>query len=440
MPQPPPYERQADFTDFSAEHPDDPHSGVSLDAEFNAVRATLAGALANLLLIQRDDGALKNGIVGIGTLSAAVLALINASTGMVAGPWLTATAYVAGANWVAQGTATYFCAVSHTSGTFATDLAAGKWVLIYDSAGSTPADGSVTTAKVADGAITLAKLALTLLDLTGTIRAQGGLAAGTAAPGELLAGKRASGDVIGKVDRATKDQGIVGWKVGGGTGGVDHYLRQDEDSDDLELYDGAVRVRWGGGLMDVIGRVRATGDATPVAGAGIGLRFASAIGYLDSYDHDATAWRPAHLRASTLTFVCGGVTVAAATSTGINFPLGVTLGASNYGAGYLDIPKNVQSAAYTLAVTDRGKMIFSQNVAGQAITIPANADVALPVEMAVGIRNRGTNPITVAPAAGVTLRWAGSVSTGARTVATNGLAMLHQELANEWVISGAGVS
>lgn len=43
--------------------------------------------------------------------------------------WLTATAYVVG-NYVTNGGFTYKCLVNHTSGTFATDLAANKWILI----------------------------------------------------------------------------------------------------------------------------------------------------------------------------------------------------------------------------------------------------------------------------------------------------------------------
>ena len=62
--------------------------------------------------------------------------------------WVTAHAYVVGppASCVTQGGSCYVCAIAHTSGTFATDLSAGKWVMIAQ--GSTagisdsPADGS----------------------------------------------------------------------------------------------------------------------------------------------------------------------------------------------------------------------------------------------------------------------------------------------------------
>lgn len=43
--------------------------------------------------------------------------------------WLTSTAYVAG-DYVTNGGYTYKCLTNHTSGTFATDLAANKWILI----------------------------------------------------------------------------------------------------------------------------------------------------------------------------------------------------------------------------------------------------------------------------------------------------------------------
>jgi hypothetical protein len=46
-------------------------------------------------------------------------------------PWVTGTAYSVNAS-VTEGSAFYRCLVAHTSGTFATDLAAGKWVLIVD--------------------------------------------------------------------------------------------------------------------------------------------------------------------------------------------------------------------------------------------------------------------------------------------------------------------
>lgn len=63
MPQPTPYAPTTSFTDFQATNPLAPPPGYSLDAEFAGVEDTLGGVLANLALIQRDDGKLRNGIV-----------------------------------------------------------------------------------------------------------------------------------------------------------------------------------------------------------------------------------------------------------------------------------------------------------------------------------------------------------------------------------------
>lgn len=46
--------------------------------------------------------------------------------------WVTATAYVVG-DYVVSSSLTYVCLTAHTSGTFATDLAASKWMLTIDS-------------------------------------------------------------------------------------------------------------------------------------------------------------------------------------------------------------------------------------------------------------------------------------------------------------------
>lgn len=56
------------------------------------------------------------------------------------GPWVTATAYAVD-DAVSEGGSSYICIVAHTSGTFATDLAAAKWQLVA-SKGDTGATGS----------------------------------------------------------------------------------------------------------------------------------------------------------------------------------------------------------------------------------------------------------------------------------------------------------
>lgn len=139
MAQPVPYHPSADFSDEEV-------GGVAgrssvrtsaLDAELAAIEATLEDILENLAIIQRDDTELADGIVEIHTLSDGVRDLMASAAFTIRGGWVTATAYALG-DIVEQSGAVYLCVVAHTSGTFATDLAASKWGPIT-SAGTTAA-------------------------------------------------------------------------------------------------------------------------------------------------------------------------------------------------------------------------------------------------------------------------------------------------------------
>lgn len=97
-----------------------------LDALFSALKDTTDQICTNLALIQRDDGHLLDEVVEISSLSTQVLALLSSTAWVVRGGWVTTTVYAVG-DLVLQGGIVYVCMVAHSSGTFATDLAAGKW-------------------------------------------------------------------------------------------------------------------------------------------------------------------------------------------------------------------------------------------------------------------------------------------------------------------------
>ncbi len=99
---------------------------AALDGLFTAIQTTLDQILTNLALIQRDDGALLDGTVRIHTLSSEVRALLASTAWAVRGTWVTATEYEQG-DVVVQSGVVYVCMEGHTSGAFATDLAADKW-------------------------------------------------------------------------------------------------------------------------------------------------------------------------------------------------------------------------------------------------------------------------------------------------------------------------
>jgi hypothetical protein len=139
MTAPVPYARLKNFTQFALQHTEDPYNASDHDAEFNAVMQTLIGVLSNRAFIQRDDGALANDSVHPDSLSTATLLLIEAAgsatglAGVVRGLWTTSTAYLSG-QIVQNLTTSYISSVAHTSGTFATDFTAGKWIILGETA------------------------------------------------------------------------------------------------------------------------------------------------------------------------------------------------------------------------------------------------------------------------------------------------------------------
>lgn len=124
MAQPTAYVPTYDFTDFQTAHPSDPLPADELDIQLNLIKIFTQQVCTNLAMIQRDDGALANASVGIDQLSPEIDFGFATLTN-----WVTAHAYVV-RDGVYQGNNVYRCIVAHTSDTFATDLAAGKWVLV----------------------------------------------------------------------------------------------------------------------------------------------------------------------------------------------------------------------------------------------------------------------------------------------------------------------
>lgn len=101
-----------------------------------------------------------------------------------------------------------------------------------------------------------------------------------------------------------------------------------------------------------------------------------------------------------------------------------------------DVPANVQSSAYTLALTDRAKSIDTS----AGVAIPLNSTVAFPIGSVISITNTSIASITITQTTGVTLRLAGTGDTGNRTLALFGLATMRKVATDTWIISGAGLS
>lgn len=107
---------------------------------------------------------------------------------------------------------------------------------------------------------------------------------------------------------------------------------------------------------------------------------------------------------------------------------------SSSSPGFRGTPK-ITATTRTLGLTDAGKLIHASG----NVTIPDNGSVGFPVGTAIEISNSGSSPISILITTD-TLRWAGTASTGTRTLAGYGLAYLKKVDTNEWKIAGAGVS
>lgn len=111
--------------------------------------------------------------------------------------------------------------------------------------------------------------------------------------------------------------------------------------------------------------------------------------------------------------------------------------------GYLNIPQNVQSAAYTCVLADVGKHILhpAADTSKRIYTIPANDSVPYPIGTAITFVNQnGTHGVVTITITTDTMRLAGAGTTGSRTLARNGVATAIKITATEWIISGNGLT
>lgn len=113
---------------------------AQVDAELDAISDSINALQANQSLNQRDDGEIRDGRVKIPALASEVLALLISYGANPRGAWLTGTSYDL-KDLVTQSSNTYMATTAHVGGTFATDLAAGKWILL--AIGSTPTAASI---------------------------------------------------------------------------------------------------------------------------------------------------------------------------------------------------------------------------------------------------------------------------------------------------------
>jgi len=109
--------------------------------------------------------------------------------------------------------------------------------------------------------------------------------------------------------------------------------------------------------------------------------------------------------------------------------------------GYLNIPQNSQSAAYTLVLADSGKHIFhpSTDANARTFTIPANGSVAYAIGTAITFINMTSQVLSIAITTD-TMYLSSAGTTGTRSLAQYGSATAIKITATTWLISGSGLT
>ena len=108
----------------------------------------------------------------------------------------------------------------------------------------------------------------------------------------------------------------------------------------------------------------------------------------------------------------------------------------------MGVPVNAQDGNYPFAASDFGERLRHHSGSAHPYPIPPTIGVPFPDGAVIWVRANGAGNVTVTRGAGVTLTVSGDSTLTSQDVAVSqgGLALLWQEAANEWVISGTGLS
>lgn len=109
--------------------------------------------------------------------------------------------------------------------------------------------------------------------------------------------------------------------------------------------------------------------------------------------------------------------------------------------GFLNIPQNSQSAAYTLVLADAGKHIYhpATDANARTFTIPANSSLAYPIGTAITFINMTSQVVTIAITTD-TMYLSSAGTTGSRSLAQYGSATAIKMTSTTWLISGSGLT
>lgn len=130
------------------------------------------------------------------------------------------------------------------------------------------------------------------------------------------------------------------------------------------------------------------------------------------------------------------LTFAGTDSTTMTFP------PASAKVGYLNLPQNSQSTAYTTVAADAGKHLLhpAADTTARTFTIDSNANVPYDLGTAITFINQHGGGIITIAITSDTMRLAGPGTTGSRALAADGMATAVKIATTEWIISGTGLT
>jgi hypothetical protein len=114
-------------------------------------------------------------------------------------------------------------------------------------------------------------------------------------------------------------------------------------------------------------------------------------------------------------------------------PSAAALSARYQSLGVLAGINTQTGTAYTLVLTDVGKVVEMNNAATNTLTIPPNSSVAFSIGTRIDLLQLGAGQTTIAPGAGVTIR---QRQTFLKLAGQYAVASLYKRAADEWVLRG----
>ena len=289
------------------------------------------------------------------------------------------------------------------SNTGVTSITTGSGIIISTSSGNI-----VISAAVPQGPI----------GYTGSTGTQGlvGYTGSTGTQGVIgYTGSTGTQGVIGYTG-STGTQGVIGYTGSTGTQGVIGYTGSTGTQ-------GVIGYTGSTGTQGVIGYTGSTGTQGVIG-------YTGSRGVADVYVSSISAGT-----GTTITTSTGAVTMYIGQAVGTNND--VTFNSVSDVAGNLrSIPIRSTSTSYTLTSADNGQVV---SITTGSVTVPANV-FASPYGQTISIYNNTVTTMSVLAGANVTLRLAGTLSTGTRTLARYGIASVMAVSSNTFVISGAGLA